>query len=85
MLPAAADQSLNKSFDAMVRVEGLKNEPITINGRAILARRVHDGIAWFEFDELCDGPRSQYDYIELSKIFHTVFLSDVPKRRKKRS
>lgn len=77
-LDAAADQSLNKSFDAMVRVEGLKNEPITINGRVILARRVHDGIAWFEFDELCDGPRSQYDYIELSKIFHTVFLSDVP-------
>ncbi|GLR63164.1 cell division protein ZapE [Marinospirillum insulare] len=77
-LDAAADQSLNKSFDAMARVEGLRNESITINGREIVARRVHDGIAWFEFDELCDGPRSQYDYIELSKVFHTVFLSDVP-------
>lgn len=77
-LDAEADASLNRSFESMVMVEGLCNEPIDINGRAITARRVHDGIAWFEFDELCDGPRSQYDYIELSKVFHTVFLSDVP-------
>jgi len=77
-LGEAADASLNRSFEAMVRVEGLYNEPISINGREIVARRVHDGVAWFGFDELCDGPRSQYDYIELSKVFHTVFLSDVP-------
>lgn len=37
-----------------------------------------EGIAWFEFNALCDGPRGQADYIELSKIFHTVQISKIP-------
>lgn len=77
-LDAEADASLNRSFESMVMVEGKRNQAIDINGRSIKARRVHDGVAWFDFDELCDGPRSQYDYIELSKVFHTVLLSNVP-------
>ena len=77
-LGSEADASLNRSFESMVMVEGARNSPVEINNRAITAKRLHDGVAWFDFDELCDGPRSQYDYIELSKVFHTVFLSDVP-------
>lgn len=77
-LDAEADASLNRSFESMVMVEGDRDQAVSINGRSIKARRVHDGVAWFEFDELCDGPRSQYDYIELSKVFHTVLLSNVP-------
>jgi len=37
-----------------------------------------EGIAWFEFNALCDGPRGQADYIELSRIFHTVQISNIP-------
>lgn len=77
-LDAEADASLTRSFEAMVMVEGQRNAPIDINGRPIIARRSHEQVAWFDFAALCDGPRSQYDYIELSKIFHTVLLSDVP-------
>ena len=32
----------------------------------------------FEFSELCLGPRSHFDYIEIAKQFDTVFLIDVP-------
>ena len=28
--------------------------------------------------ELCEGARSQNDFIEISKIYQTVFLSGVP-------
>ena len=35
-------------------------------------------MVWFDFLELCDGPRSQNDYIELAREFHAVILSDVP-------
>ena len=45
--------------------------------RAINAVRVCEDVAWFEFRELCDGPRSQNDYIELGKIFHAVILANV--------
>ena len=37
-----------------------------------------EGIAWFNFNALCDGPRGQADYIELSRIFHSVIISEIP-------
>ena len=33
---------------------------------------------WFDFSELCGGPRSQNDYLELATQFHTLILSNVP-------
>ena len=35
-------------------------------------------MAWFDFDELCDGPRSQEDYIELARCYPTVLVDGVP-------
>ena len=36
-------------------------------------------MVWFGFDTLCEGMRSQNDYVEIAEEFHTVFLSDVPR------
>ena len=33
---------------------------------------------WFDFRELCGGPRSMNDYLELATQFHTLLLSGVP-------
>jgi cell division protein ZapE len=33
---------------------------------------------WFDFDTLCDGPRSQRDYLELARRFPVLFLSGIP-------
>ncbi|MGB5326410.1 MAG: cell division protein ZapE [Pseudomonadales bacterium] len=54
------------------------NVPLDIEGRTIMARYLADDVAWFEFDELCGGPRSQNDYIELAREFHAVLVSNVP-------
>jgi cell division protein ZapE len=35
-------------------------------------------VIWFDFGALCDGPRSQDDYIELSRLYQTVLVSGVP-------
>lgn len=53
-------------------------EALDINNRIIVARRAAKGIAWFDFAELCDGPRSQEDYIELARWYPTVIVDDVP-------
>ena len=37
-----------------------------------------DGVVWFEFAELCDGPRSAFDYVELARLYETVLISGVP-------
>ena len=51
---------------------------LDINGRAICARRCAKGIAWFRFEDLCDGPRSQSDYIELARWYPSIIVSGVP-------
>jgi len=37
-----------------------------------------DGVVWFGFAELCDGPRSAFDYVELARLYETVLISGVP-------
>lgn len=54
------------------------NVPLDIEGRLIMAKHLTDDVVWFEFKELCDGPRSQNDYIELAREFHAVLVSNVP-------
>jgi cell division protein ZapE len=36
-------------------------------------------VIWFDFGAICDGPRSQDDYIELSRLYQTVLVSNVPR------
>lgn len=52
--------------------------PLAVNGRPIPARALAEGIAWFDFPALCEGPRAAADYIEIARDFHTVLLSNVP-------
>nr|WP_019530955.1 cell division protein ZapE [Dasania marina] len=79
-LDAGADSSLQRSFDQLNPDAGHVRSDfgLEINGRQIQARRVSDDVAWFDFGALCDGPRSQNDYIELAKEFHAVLISGVP-------
>ncbi|WP_039918421.1 cell division protein ZapE [Cellvibrio mixtus] len=79
-LDAAADESLMCSFKSLVPAgaEIREQQEIEVEGRMILSRCVSEGIIWFDFVELCDGPRSQNDYIELAREYHAVILSNVP-------
>jgi cell division protein ZapE len=74
-----AEQFLEERFQALQPEHGEPREDVALDveGRQIRARRANEDIAWFEFRELCDGPRSQSDYIELAREFHTVLLANV--------
>ena len=52
---------------------------LELNGRKISALAEGSGAVWFEFVELCEGPRSAADYVEIARDFHTVLLSNVPR------
>lgn len=73
-----ANESLQRSFEALAPEAGQQWERLEINGRYLSSRWVADDVVWFEFAELCDGPRSQNDYIELARIYHAVLLGNVP-------
>lgn len=73
------DAALMDSFKRLAPDAPKHWQKIEINGRYLTCRCVADDVAWFEFLELCDGPRSQNDYIELAREFHAVILSGVPR------
>ena len=77
-LDSAGNEKLDGYFTAIAPEEGATGHAIEILGRKIMTRRRAADAAWFDFAELCDGPRSQNDYIEIARTFHTVLLSDVP-------
>ncbi|MDX1499856.1 MAG: cell division protein ZapE [Woeseiaceae bacterium] len=74
----AARAKLVRYFEESASSEILEDHPLDVNGREIRAERCAKGIAWFSFDELCGGPRSQNDYIELARWFPTLIVSGVP-------
>ena len=72
-----ADASLTDAFNRLAECQD--QEPLLhIESREIKARRRAGGVVWFDFKDICGGPRSQNDYLEIASQFHTVFLSDVP-------
>lgn len=73
-----AEASLQRSFESLSPDHGEADVELEIEGRPIRSKLCGDGVAWFEFEALCDGPRSQNDYIELAMIFQTVLISGVP-------
>lgn len=75
---AQQTQRIDHLFTELAGESGTSASTLTINHRRLHAHRQADDVVWFTFKELCDGPRSQADYIELARCYHTVFLTDVP-------
>ncbi len=76
-LGAVADEQLRVAFEELA--EARDEDPLLhIEHRELRSRRRAGGVVWFDFAELCGGPRSQNDYLELATQFHTVLLSGVP-------
>jgi cell division protein ZapE len=74
----SAETKLDHYFTGIASGERVENHRIEILGREIQTRRCAKGIAWFDFMELCDGPRSQEDYIEIARWYPTVIVSGLP-------
>ena len=74
-----ADRGLAECFRALVPEPGpAEGGTLRILGRAVPVTRHAAGVAWFDFSDLCDGPRSIADYVEVARTFHTVMVSGVP-------
>jgi len=74
----AANDALRNSFEHVAPEAGTTGELLEIEGRELATVRLADGVVWLDFEVICDGPRSQNDYIELASCFHTVLVSGVP-------
>jgi cell division protein ZapE len=74
--------------DADARIGALFNElsdsdpdeagTVEIEGRSIPVVKESENVIWFDFEALCEGPRSQNDYIEIAREYQSVIVSHVP-------
>lgn len=74
----SAQRRLEGYFRKMAGDDGDGGGRIDVLNRPIDYMRSSDGVIWFDFTQVCDGPRSQDDYIEISRLYQTVLVSDVP-------
>ncbi|HKO89460.1 MAG TPA: cell division protein ZapE [Burkholderiales bacterium] len=75
---ADTDAALLATFKRVAEAEE-ENQPLDVEGRVIPYVRRAGSVVWFKFDALCGGPRSQLDYLDLAKRFHTIIVSHVPR------
>jgi cell division protein ZapE len=73
-----AMEMLGFNFNYIAPNEVTEGLPIEIEGRMIQTICHADGVVWFDFDAICDGPRGPADYIEIARLFQTVLISDIP-------
>ena len=68
-----------KLFDALTSAEPVEaHKTLTVWGRQIDVPVSNSNVARFSFPELCGRALSAADYLEITKTFETVFLTDVP-------
>ena len=77
-LGSTAHESMNIAFHELAGPYESKTRRIDLSGREVPVIAYGPDVIWFDFETLCEGNRSKMDYIELSRQFHTVLLSDIP-------
>jgi cell division protein ZapE len=77
-LGAEADAALAGAYEKM-RAGPDEPPKLTVEGRALIAKKRAGSAIWFDFAALCDSPRSQRDYLELARSYAVLFLSDIPR------
>ena len=76
-LGAEAEAALMATFRRIADVEEEAHD-LDVEGRVIPYRHRAGGVVWFDFAVLCGHGRSQIDYLDLAKRFHSVIVSGVP-------
>ncbi|KAJ7087415.1 AFG1-like ATPase-domain-containing protein [Mycena crocata] len=85
--PPSVGRRTTKTMDAIFNsVAGgqddgpvIRNRKLHIWGRTLLVPASTSSVAKFTFQELCGSPLSAADYLEITRVFGTVFLMDVCK------
>jgi len=77
---AGADARLVEDFWRLTGIAPQAGE-IEVLDRRLSVRGRADDVIWFDFDVLCRTARSQNDYLEIARTYHTVLLSNIPVMR----
>ncbi|KAK4687105.1 peroxisome-assembly ATPase, partial [Tremellales sp. Uapishka_1] len=72
-------QKLFQSLSSADSTKTITNRKLPLWGRNLIVPESSDNVARFTFNDLCNKPLSAADYLEVTGMFGTVFVEDVPK------
>ncbi len=77
-LNPASEQHLYDTFQLIAHQQPISTDNIHILGRSISIIKASHHVIWFDFNVICNTPRSQNDYLELTQHYDTFLISNVP-------
>ena len=77
-LDDAARIALRGLFDTLTGGGDSRSEELRVEGRGLHVGRANQGVAWFNFSELCQEAVGVSDYLAIIDRFHTLVISDIP-------
>lgn len=85
-LGAQADKAMQAAWQKLTdgsRSRGGQLEPVQLKvlGRIFEIRQARDGVARFDFAELCIEPLGAADYLALAQSYHTLLIDHIPQLR----
>lgn len=72
------EEEMLRLFTHLAESSGAEHGTLELHHRKLKVKRLTDEALWFDFKELCDGPRGSADYIELARCYHSIFISGMP-------
>lgn len=74
-------REVEKQFQSYATADDpvVRNRALDIWGRKLYVAESTKKVAKFKFQDLCGKPLSAADYLEVTKNFGTVFITDIPK------
>jgi cell division protein ZapE len=76
-LNQATEEILTHEFNCYAQ-QALSDTVLTIQNRNIAYVKMSQRVIWFDFDVICNLPRSQLDFLEIADRFDTIFVSNIP-------
>jgi cell division protein ZapE len=78
-LGARADAAMDRAFRELTGQDRGSPTRLTLLGRAIAVPQAAEGVARFDFEELCGKPLGPADYLAVATHFHTLLLDGIPR------
>jgi cell division protein ZapE len=69
---------IHKLFRTITKDKKLSIKTLNIKGRKFRIDNFYDGIARFQFDQLCDQNLGAEDYLEIAKISKFIVIEKIP-------
>lgn len=71
-----SEEKLLREFEFFSR-DFKENVIISIQNRNLLCKKISNAAIWFDFNVICNIPRSEFDYLELAQKFRVFFISGI--------